>query len=88
MVYVTALQGRVSISSTGCKVLNQAVNGCDARGWLAVDVLAQDTYTDKVRVETLIQGLTSMQESINQARAFPARVFRGFLISFIHEKAT
>ncbi|CAE7282482.1 HERC4 [Symbiodinium natans] len=42
--------GRVSISSTGCKVLNQ------------------DTYTDKVRVETLIQGLTSMQESINQVR--------------------
>ena len=27
----------------------------------------QDTYTDKVRVETLVQGLKSMQESINKA---------------------
>lgn len=42
--------GRVSISSTGCKVLHQ------------------DTYTDKVRVETLVQGLKSMQESINKER--------------------
>ncbi|CAE7572092.1 UVR8 [Symbiodinium sp. CCMP2592] len=42
--------GRVSISSTGCKVLHQ------------------DTYTDKVRVETLVQGLQSMQESINKER--------------------
>ena len=31
----------------------------------------QDTYTDKVRVETLVQGLKSMQESINKARQLP-----------------
>ncbi|OLP78201.1 Isoprenylcysteine alpha-carbonyl methylesterase ICME [Symbiodinium microadriaticum] len=28
----------------------------------------KDTYTDKVRVETLVQGLKSMQESINKER--------------------
>jgi len=42
--------GKVSISSTGCKVLHQ------------------DTYTDKVRTETLVQGLKSMQAGINKER--------------------
>ena len=32
-------------------------------------ICAQDTHTDKVRVETLVQGLMSMQESINKAGA-------------------
>jgi len=42
--------GKVSISSSGCKVLHQ------------------DTCTDKVRVETLVQGVQDMQDSINQER--------------------
>jgi len=42
--------GKVSISSTGCKVLHQ------------------DTCTDKVRAETLAQGVQDMQKSINEER--------------------
>ncbi|CAJ1335531.1 unnamed protein product [Effrenium voratum] len=42
--------GRISVSSTGCKVLHQ------------------DTFTDKVRAETLVQGVQDFQSSINQDR--------------------
>lgn len=42
--------GRVSISSTGCKVLHQ------------------DTFTEQLRAETLVQGVQDMQASINEER--------------------
>ena len=32
-------------------------------------ICGQDTHTDKVRVETLVQGLMSMQESVSKAGA-------------------
>ena len=41
---------------------------------LVLPILAQDTYTDKVRVETLVQGIVSMQESINKDGVLPLLV--------------